>query len=191
MKLGKLIIMCGPSGVGKRTIWGPIIVDDKYNIVYSISMTTRKKRVGEKDGVDYFYVTKQKFLKAINDGQMLEWAKYIDNYYGTPRDFVVNNIKKGRNVFLEIEIQGAMQIINNWKDASQLVSIFLTPSSLEVLQNRLINRHTETVDIIKKRIKQAKKELSMKNHFKYVITNDLIDRARNELSTILNKELLD
>lgn len=183
--------MCGPSGVGKKTIWGPIIVDDKYNIVYSISMTTRKKRVGEKDGVDYFYVTKQKFLKAINDGQMLEWAKYIDNYYGTPRDFVVNNIKKGRNVFLEIEIQGAMQIINNWKDASQLVSIFLTPSSLEVLQNRLINRHTETIDIIKKRIKQAKKELSMKNHFKYVITNDLIDRARNELSTILNKELLD
>lgn len=183
--------MCGPSGVGKKTTWGPVVVDKKYNIVYSISMTTRKQRVGEKNGVDYFFVSQQKFLKAIKDNQMLEWAEYINNYYGTPKNFVLDNIKKKKNVFLEIEIQGAMQIINNWKDKSQLVSIFLAPSSLKVLQDRLINRHTEPLDVVKKRINQAKKELAMKNHFKYIIVNDLIDNARNELKSILNKELLD
>ena len=188
--MGKLIITCGPSGVGKKTIWGPIVTDKKYNIVYSISMTTRKQRIGEKNGVDYFFVSKHKFLKTIKNNQLLEWAQYINNYYGTPKNFVVNNIAKGKNIFLEIEIQGAMKIIKNWNNSSQLVSIFITPPSLKVLQERLINRNTESQNIIKKRITQAKKELSMKKHFKYIIINDLIDRARNELSTILNKELL-
>ena len=125
MKKGKLIIICGPSGTGKKTIWSGIIDQPKYNTIFSISMTTRNRRPGEKDGIDYFFVTKKKFENAINNHKMLEWAIYVNNYYGTPKDFVKQNLDKGINVFLEIEMQGVIQVLKNWKNKKDLLYIRL------------------------------------------------------------------
>ncbi|MCQ2747924.1 MAG: hypothetical protein MJ223_01460 [Mycoplasmoidaceae bacterium] len=113
MRTGKLIILCGPSGTGKRTVWSGIIDQKKYNTVFSISMTTRPKRPGEKNGKDYFFVTKNQFKKAIKNNKMLERAIYCENIYGTPKDFVKQNLAKGKNVFLEIEMQGVLNVLKN------------------------------------------------------------------------------
>ena len=112
----KLILLCGPSGSGKKTIWSGIINRPKYNAIFSVSMTTRKARKGEKHGDDYFFVTKKQFETAIKKKQFLEHATYIDNYYGTPKAFVIDNLKKNKNVFLEIEMNGALQIMKNFSN---------------------------------------------------------------------------
>lgn len=189
-KTGKLIVICGPSGAGKKTVWSGIIDQKKYNTIFSISMTTRERRPGEKEGVDYFYVSKKKFENAINDKKMLEWAIYVNNYYGTPRDFVKDNLAKGKNVFLEIEMQGVLQVLKNWKDKRRLVTIFIAPPSLKELERRLRNRHTEQEIIVKQRLNQSKWELGKKDLFKYVIVNDKVLKAKKRLASILNKELL-
>lgn len=185
----KLILLCGPSGSGKRTIWGKIINQPKYKCVYSVSMTTRKPRKGEKDGKDYFFVTKKQFETAIKKNQFLEYATYIDNYYGTPKSFVLNNLKKNKNVFLEIEMNGALQIMKNFPNKKKMFSIFICPPSMKELERRLISRQTETKETIKKRLKQAKWELTKKKLFDYVIVNDDINESRKQLRQILAKEL--
>lgn len=189
-KKGKLIVICGPSGAGKKTVWSGIIDQKKYNTIFSVSMTTRKRRPGEKEAVDYFYVSKKKFENAINNKKMLEWAIYVNNYYGTPKDFVSQNLKKGKNVFLEIEMQGVLQILKNWKGKRSLLTIFIAPPSLKELERRLRNRRTEPEIIVKQRLNQSKWELTKKNLFKYVIVNDLVSKAKSRLTKILNKELL-
>lgn len=190
MKSGKLIVICGPSGTGKKTVETGIIDQKKYNTKYSVSMTTRKRRPGEKEGVDYFYVGKKAFENAINNKKMLEWAIYVNNYYGTPKEFVVKNLKKGINVVLEIEMQGVLQVLKNWKDKKRLVTIFIAPPSLEELEKRLRNRQTEPEIIIKQRLLQSKWELTKKNLFQYVVINDTVSKAKKRLASILNKELL-
>lgn len=191
MKKGKLIVICGPSGTGKKTVWSGIITEKKYNTIFSVSMTTRKRRPGEKEGKDYFFVTKKQFDNAIKNNKMLEWAIYVNNIYGTPKNFVKSNLAKGKNVFLEIEMQGVLNVIKNWKPKSDLLTIFMAPPSLKELANRLRKRGTESEVIIKNRIKQSKWELTQKNKFQYVIINDKVEKAKRRLTQILDKELLD
>lgn len=189
--MAKLIIICGPSGVGKKTIYHDIIKQPKYNCVYSVSMTTRKKRSGEQEGKDYFFVNKKQFMQMVNSKQMLEYAQYINNFYGTPKKFIYNEIKKGKNVVLEIEINGLKQILaNNFLQKKDLLTIFIQPTTFADLKKRLIFRHTEKLVIIKKRIQQAKWEMKAKKLFQYVITNKTIKVAKKKLISIFNKELL-
>lgn len=187
---GKLIVICGPSGAGKKTVWSGVIDQPKYNTVFSISMTTRSRRPGEKEGKDYFYVTRKKFENAINWHKMLEWAIYVNNYYGTPRKFVRDNLRKGKNVFLEIEMQGVLQILKNWKRKKRLLTIFIAPPNWTELERRLRNRRTEPEIIVKQRLNQAKWELKKKHLFKYVVVNDSVIKAKKRLTSILDKELL-
>ena len=189
--MAKLIIICGPSGVGKKTIYHDIIKQPKYNCVYSVSMTTRKKRKDEKDGKDYFFVNKKQFMQMVNQNRMLEYTEYIGNLYGTPKTFIYNKIKKGKNIILEIEIDGLKQILaNNFLQKKDLLTIFIQPANFIDLKKRLILRHTEKLTIIKKRIQQAKKEMKAKKLFQYVITNKIVEEAKKELISIFNKELL-
>lgn len=189
--MARLVIICGPSGVGKKTIYHNIIKQPKYNCVYSVSMTTRKKRKDEKEGKDYFFVTKKQFMYAINHGLMLEYATYIDNFYGTPKKFIDTKIKKGINVVLEIEINGLKQILaNKFLQKTNPLTIFIQPASFADLKKRLMHRHTEKLSIIKKRIEQAKWEVKAKKLFKYVITNKEIEKAQKKLIDIFDKELV-
>lgn len=191
IKSGKLIVICGPSGTGKKTVWSGIIDKKKYNTIFSVSMTTRSRRPDEIEGKDYFFVSKDQFNDAIENKQMLEWATYVNNFYGTPKQFVKDNLKKGINVFLEIEMQGCLNVFKNWKDKKNMLTIFIAPPSLKELENRLRNRKTEPEIIIKQRILQSKWELTKKDLFQYVIINDTVSKAKRRLTKILDKELLD
>jgi guanylate kinase len=136
-KRGMLIVLSGPSGVGKGTVRKAIFDQDNNDFQYSISMTTRKPRPGEVDGIDYFFVSKEEFERKIQTGEMLEYAKYVDNYYGTPLNYVNETLESGKDVFLEIEVNGAMQVRAKCPDG---VFVFLTPPDLMELKQRLIHR---------------------------------------------------
>lgn len=184
MKKGLLIIFSGPSGVGKGTVRAELFKEEKLNLAYSISMTTRKPRNGEKDGVDYFFVSKERFLEAIKNDELLEHAQFVDNYYGTPSEYVEQLRNKGLNVVLEIEIEGAKQVMKKCKDA---ISFFLVPPSLEELERRIRERKTETDEVIKNRLNKAKIELAEKDIYSHVIVNDTIENAKNKVMEILLK----
>lgn len=157
-KRGMLIVLSGPSGVGKGTVRKALFNEPDVDFQYSISMTTRKPREGEVNGKDYFFVSKEEFEENIKNGDMLEYAKYVDNYYGTPLKYVNETLDSGRDVFLEIEVNGAMQVRANSPEA---VFVFLTPPDLISLKNRLIGRGTDDMDVINKRIKK-KQQLKSK-----------------------------
>ncbi len=185
MKRGKILIITGPSGVGKKSIWSEIVNNNKNEIVFSISMTTRKQRVGEVDGKDYFFVTREQFEKSISEDKMLEWAEFSGNLYGTPKDFVIDQIENGVNVLLEIEVQGVEQIIDKFKDnKDDLVTIFIAPPTIEILRERLLNRKTESQDDVNLRLNQAKIELKMANEFEHIIINDDLVKAKEQLKEI-------
>ncbi|MBQ1512109.1 MAG: guanylate kinase [Erysipelotrichaceae bacterium] len=187
MKKGLLIVFSGPSGVGKGTILKELQKDERLKLVYSVSMTTRKPREGEVDGVNYFFVTKKRFKEAIKNNELLEYAEYVRNYYGTPRFFVEEQRKKGNNVILEIEIQGAKQIIAKEKD---LVSVFITPPSLEELEARIRGRKSgETDEIIEARINQAREELANVSIYDHVICNDDLTKAIEDVRNVLLEEI--
>lgn len=180
---GKLIVFSGPSGVGKGTIRQNMTVD---NFKFSISLTTRNKREGEIDGVHYHFVSQDFFQERINDGKMLEYAEFVGNYYGTDLEFVNQELDKGHNVFLEIECQGALQVLSKMED---VISIFIIPPSLDELEKRLRNRATENEDVLQKRLHKAKEELTLQKHYKYIVTNDNIEQAAKEVDAILRQEL--
>ena len=189
MKRGKLIIFCGPSGSGKGTVEKHFINDPKFNFHFSVSATTRKKRENEIDGKNYHFLSKEKFKQWINENKFLEWAKYIDNYYGTPIGPVNDMLEKGKNVFLEIEIVGVREAI---KKIPEAVTIFLSPPSINDLRERLLSRGTETNEEIEKRINRAKEEIVFANDksvFKYNVINNNVDSAVKEIKDIINKEI--
>ena len=181
----KLIIFTGPSGVGKGTILTDFFKRAKEDIIYSISCTTRKPREGEIDGVHYFFKQKEEFEELIRHDAFLEWANYSGNYYGTKKSFVEDNLKKGKSVLLEIELQGAMVIMQKCPNA---VSIFIKPPTFEELERRLRGRHSENEESIQRRLSSAKDELRHIDLFKYVIENDKVENAVEKLYNIYLKE---
>ena len=184
-KRAKLIIFTGPSGVGKGTILSDFFKKVDNNIVYSISNTTRQPRDGEINGMHYFFISKEEFEKMISEGMFLEYACYSGNYYGTNKNFVAQKINEGKSVLLEIELQGALQVMKKCPDA---VTIFIKPPTFEELEKRLRGRHSEDEASILKRLKAAKEELNNADKFHYVIENDVVDKAVDELIAIYNKE---
>ena len=182
MKKGLLIILSGPSGVGKGTVRKYIIEHFDLSFYYSISMTTRAPRAGEENGKDYFFVTPEEFQRNIDAGNLLEWAEFVNNRYGTPRDVVESYREKGIDVLLEIETNGAKQVMAKCPDA---LSIFIVPPSLEELEARIRGRNSETEASIQKRLAKAAEEMKLAENYRYVVANDNIERAATEIRDII------
>ena len=182
MKKGLLIVISGPSGVGKGTILSKLMEDRELKLAYSVSMTTREKRPGEQEGVNYFYVTKDEFEKAIENGEMLEHAEFVGNYYGTPLKEVERLRSEGYNVVLEIEVQGCRQVQEKVKDA---LTIFIVPPNMEELERRIRGRKTEPEEIIQQRLAKAATEMESLAQYKYVVCNDDVDLAADIMRVII------
>lgn len=183
---GLLLVLSGPSGVGKGTVCADLR-KRMPELVYSVSATTRKPRVGEKEGVNYFFKTDEEFLRMIEHDELLEWAKYVDNYYGTPRQFVNEMLDAGKDVILEIEVQGALQIK---KKFPQGIYIFLAPPDLQELLNRIVGRGTESEEVIAGRMETAKSEIDMMEYYDYVVVNDKVEWACDRIRSIIMAEHL-
>ncbi len=179
---GLLIVLSGPSGVGKGTVRKAIFEHPETDFKYSISMTTREKREGEVDGVDYFFKTKEEFESLIEQDKFIEYAQYVGNYYGTPVDYVEQTMADGHDVFLEIEVEGAKQVREKFPEA---LFIFLAPPNLTQLEERLVNRGTDSPEIIRHRIDEAKRELKLMNLYDFVVINDDVDLARGRVQCIV------
>lgn len=188
MKKGLLIILSGPSGVGKGTVRKILMQEYDLNLVYSISMTTRKPRNGEINGQDYFFVSKEQFDNAIKNNELLEYAQFVENYYGTPKVYVEKLRNEGKNVLLEIETQGAKQIMKQLHGSDEF-SIFLVPPSLEELEKRIRGRNTEEEVVILERLEKAKKELLKKDVYNYIVMNDTPSNAAKGVAKIIKEHL--
>ena len=188
MKKGLLIILSGPSGVGKGTLRKKIMKKDDLNLVYSISMTTRQPRNGEIEGKDYYFVTREEFDKRLKEDSFLEHAEFVGNCYGTPKDKIDELREQGKNVLLEIEINGATQVINKVKDEG-VISIFLMPPSLKSLEKRIRKRKSESEDLIKERLEKGRKEMTMTDAYDYVVVNDSVCRASKEIKKIISSKI--
>lgn len=184
MKKGLLIILSGPSGVGKNCVRQEIMKSGKVNLTYSISMTTREKREKEIDGVDYYFVSDEEFQKNIDNGNFLEWAEFVGHRYGTPKDKVEDLRNHGKNVFLEIEINGARQVMDAVKD-DRVISFFLMPPSFAALEKRIRKRKTESEEIIQERLQKGLKEMTMTDNYDHIIINDKISRAAQEIIDLI------
>lgn len=182
---GILIVLSGPSGVGKGTVRKAIFSQDDIAFEYSISMTTRSPREGEVDGVDYFFKSREEFEELIKKGKLLEYAEFVGNYYGTPVDYVKETLDKGKDVFLEIEVEGAKQVRQKFPDG---LFIFLVPPSLSELRNRIVTRGTESEEVINNRLNVAKEEIEMMHLYDYVVENDTVDSAVERIKAIVIAE---
>lgn len=187
-KKGLLIILSGPSGVGKETVRNRLEKIKKFELTYSISMTTRSPRNQEVDGVNYYFVSEEEFKKQIDNDNFLEYAKFVGNYYGTPKDKVEALRNEGHNVLLEIEINGARQVMSKVHDEA-VISFFLMPPSLEVLEERIRKRKTESNEVIQERLNKGKEEMTMTDDYDYVILNDKVNRAAKEISDLIMRKL--
>ncbi|MBU8911738.1 MAG: guanylate kinase [Desulfobacterales bacterium] len=183
--IGKLFVISAPSGAGKTTLIKQVLNRFK-SLSYSVSHTTRSPRKNEQEGRDYFFITPVEFEQKISLDHWLEWAKVHDNYYGTSKEFVKNSLEKGRSLLLDIDVQGARQIMTSNPD---LVSIFIMPPSFEILSQRLENRGTDSREVITRRIENAKSEIVQKDMYQYVVVNDDLDEAVEELCSIFKKEM--
>lgn len=183
-KKGLLVVYSGFSGVGKGTIMKEMLKREE-SFRLSVSATTRAPRPGEVDGREYYFVTKEKFLKMIDNDEFLEYAQYADNYYGTPQKAVEDMLNEGYNVFLEIEVQGGVQIMEKCPDC---LSIFIVPPSLEVLEQRLRGRGTETEEVIEKRMKTALVEQGYTSQYDFVVENDIVEKTVDDIINIVKTE---
>jgi len=181
---GSLIVISGPSGAGKSTVVSKAI-KDRTDMCFSTSVTTRGPRPGEVDGREYFFITRERFADMVKNNELLEHATYVSNSYGTPRAYVTEQLEKGMNVILDIEVQGALQVSKSMPEA---VKVFIIPPSLEVLKARLVGRGTETIEAIEGRLSRAKQEYEEADFYDYIIINDDADKAADELSAIITAE---
>ena len=182
---GLLIVLSGPSGVGKGTVRKAIFERDDNEFEYSVSMTTRPMRKGEVDGVDYYFRTKEEFEAMIEAGEMLEYAEYVGNYYGTPLTSVNKTLDEGKDVFLEIEVQGAQQVKEKVPDG---VFIFLTPPDLAELKARIVGRGTDSPEVIEERMRVARQEIEMMALYDYAVVNDQVQNAVDRIKDIIVSE---
>ena len=184
MSRGVLVVVSGFSGAGKGTVMKRLL--EKYdNYALSISVTTRKPRPGEEDGREYFFRTKEEFEKFIEEDALIEYAQYVDNYYGTPRFYVEEQLAAGKDVILEIEIQGAMKVKEKNPEA---VLVFVTPPTVEELKRRRTDRGTETPEVIAERLARASEEAEGMHHYDYLLVNDVLEDCVDELHRIIQSE---
>lgn len=181
---GLLIVLSGPSGAGKGTICSRLRAE-MPNLTYSVSMTTRQPRVGEVEGVNYFFRDKEEFEELLKEDAFLEYAKVYDNYYGTPKKHVMDLLDQGKSVLLEIDIQGAMQVKERYSDA---IFIYIVPPSLTELSARLRGRATDSEEVIDKRLSLACSELALAHRYDYIVVNDNLDEATEKTASILRAE---
>lgn len=183
---GLLIVLSGPSGAGKGTVCDALM-KHRADLVLSVSCTTRACRQGEFEGVDYYYKTKQEFDELIKQGEFLEYASVYSNYYGTPRSFVMQKLREGRNVLLEIDVQGALNVKKAFPEG---VYLFLVPPSLNELEHRIRGRATETEEQIQTRLSKAAGEMGKMDEYDYVIVNDEIESVVHSIGCIIEAEKL-
>ena len=188
MNKGLLIILSGPSGVGKGTVRKKIMEDESLNLVYSISMTTRAPRNKEVDGEDYYFVTQEEFQRNLDNNNLLEHCESVGNRYGTPKDKVEKLREEGKNVFLEIEVNGANQVLSKVND-NGVISIFLMPPSLKTLEDRIRKRKSESDDIIKERLQKGRSEMKLKSNYEYVVVNRRVEDAAREIASIIRARM--
>lgn len=181
---GVLLVLSGPSGAGKGTICQKLR-ENRNDLSYSVSATTRAPRKGEVDGKDYFFLTIDRFKEMIVNDEMLEYAEIYGNYYGTPRSYVMNILDQGRDVVLEIDPQGALQIKKRFPDA---VFVFIVPPSLDELTKRIYKRGTDSEEVIKRRLSAATSELAYASKYDYIIVNDEVEKASKKVSNIIDAE---
>ena len=179
---GMLIVISGFSGAGKGTLIRRLMAEHGEDYALSVSATTRAPRPGEVDGKDYFFLDKARFQEMIHEDRVLEYARYVDNYYGTPRDYVEEQMRAGKDVILEIEIQGALRIKGQYPEA---VLIFVTPPSAEELRSRLVNRGTETDEVIRKRMNRAADEAVGVEAYDYILINEDVERSTELLHKVI------
>ena len=181
---GKLIVVSGPSGAGKSTVVFKVM-EQRGDVCFSISVTTRSPRPGELDGREYFFIDHERFQEMVDRNELLEHATYVSNSYGTPRRYVEEKLNAGFNVVLDIEVQGARQVSEKMPDA---VKIFIAPPSLEELERRLTGRGTESPEVVRGRLDRARQEYLEADFYDYLIINDDADRAAGELNAIITAE---
>ena len=181
-KKGVLIIVSAPSGCGKSTVVHRLM-ELRPNLRFSVSATTRKPRDGETDGVDYFFVSREEFDRMIEENEFLEHAEYVGNCYGTPRAPVEKQLEEGHDVYLDIDVQGAMQVKAL---RPETLMIFLMPPSMEELERRLVQRGTNTAEEIRDRLEAAERECAQRDRFDFVVVNDVVDRAVDEISKLID-----
>ncbi len=189
--MSKIILITGPSGVGKGTIEKELFKDETLNLSFSISATTRKKREGEIDGNHYYFISKEEFEKLIKDNAFLEYSQHFNNYYGTLKKEVENKLKQNKNVLIEVETNGAINIIKNLRENNEenkLISIFIVPPSIKELEQRLKNRNLDSEEQIKIRLERAKEEIEHKIYFQYIIKNDNINIAIDKIKSIIKEK---
>jgi len=179
---GKLIVISGPSGAGKSTLLKMLLEKYKDKFRFSVSFTSRKPRIGEKDGEDYFFISQEEFEKNIKENIFLEWAVVHGNYYGTSKKYIEDIINSGFICILDIDVQGALNLMNKKIEA---LYIFISPPSIEILKERLLKRNTDTLETIERRIKNAENEMKYKDYYNHIVINDEIDRAFKELEDII------
>jgi len=180
---GRLIIISAPSGAGKGTVINNLL-ELCPNLVFSVSATTRTPRTGEKEGVSYYFINRERFVEMIGNDEFLEYAEYVGEYYGTPKKPIYDNLNEGINVLLDIEVQGAKQVLSKEPEA---VTIFIIPPSLQELERRLRGRGTDSEAKLKARLERAYVEMEEKNNYDYIVTNDCISRATEEILSIIEK----
>lgn len=182
---GLLVVISGPSGVGKGTVRKSLFEMKNHNLVYSVSMTTRPPREGERDGVDYYFVDRKTFEQNIKEDKFLEWAEFVGHYYGTPREKVEQELDAGHEVVLEIEVEGALQVRDKMKEA---VFIFLVPPGRKALYDRITKRGTESDELIQKRMAKAEKEFLLAYKYDYIVVNDEVNNAADRIMAIIRAE---